>query len=66
MTEKLKPCPFCGGSNVVVQKTPSGGKTKFSYSVVCEDCWIWTDMSDIEAKVINVWNRRANDNAQAI
>lgn len=49
MTEKLKPCPFCGGE----AKHNGGGCSVFGrmwWTVGCEDCDVW--MSDPE-----VWDK---------
>ena len=57
----LKPCPMCGGKNLVLEPTQSsaGGKGK-RYFVRCNDCGVSTEDGYGEAKdmVIARWNRR--------
>ncbi len=56
MTEKLKPCPFCGGRTVLL-----GNEEISSYFVLCEDC-------DAEGKtcntpeeaIVKAWDNHAN------
>ncbi len=72
MIEKLKPCPFCGGSNIESRVcdygTKLGGKP---YIVGCRDCNISTSMLPQVAKLKGyksakeaaeaTWNTRADD-----
>ena len=56
MSDKLKPCPFCGKKNIIIETWSSGGPR---YMVKCNNpnCpvpEIWAKKSVIEA-----WNRRA-------
>lgn len=58
MTE-LKPCPFCGSTDVYILHHG----TKGEHSITCKDCNVWVDhmfdgMSKEEAIVL--WNRRVN------
>lgn len=53
MSNKLKPCPFCGG------------KAEFSedeffcrYSVVCTECGAETNTYGVEQNAIDAWNNR--------
>ena len=61
MKEKLKPCPFCGSTNIITEKC-----TK---RVRCRDCfatsgfitpYINQGMSEEEAMIM-AWNKRCND-----
>ena len=55
MSEKLKPCPFCGGEGVVY------GFSDYDYRrVICKDCGGSTEYSDTREKAIEAWNRRVN------
>ena len=57
MTEKLKPCPFCGSENVEVFKFNidfAPGK----YGVHCNDCEISVGRFNMEDDVIKGWNQR--------
>ena len=38
MTDKLKPCPFCGGETVIIEADRPYGRIK--YFVTCVDCGI--------------------------
>ena len=55
MSEKLKPCPFCGGTNIHVKDNLT-----WSY-ICCYDCLasFWQqEACDVEDN-IEAWNRRA-------
>lgn len=58
---ELKPCPFCGGNAVLIQRAfktgfyPSGG----TYYVHCKSCLITTQPRRKKEPVIETWNRRA-------
>jgi Lar family restriction alleviation protein len=45
----LKPCPFCGGSNLTVNTS----------WVECDDCILIGPKYDAEGDAIDAWNRRA-------
>ena len=60
-TAKLKPCPFCGSTDVHLIENDRG---KSEVSITCKDCNVWVDhmfdaMSREEA--IALWNRRAKE-----
>lgn len=60
MTE-LKPCPFCGSTDVHLIENDRG---KSEVSITCKDCNVWVDhlfnaMSREEA--IALWNRRVSE-----
>lgn len=61
MTEKLKPCPFCGGEARVAHCITCGYD---SYWVECAnriDCGCKVEpVTDVKAIAIMKWNRRAN------
>jgi Lar family restriction alleviation protein len=50
MSEKLKPCPFCGGNNLSVK-----GVTV--YWVECNDCNAASSVHKTEEEAIEAWNR---------
>lgn len=56
MTEtKLKPCPFCGGTNIEVYKEDE-------WEAMCMDCYANVGACCsyyTEAEAIEAWNRRA-------
>lgn len=72
MTTDLKPCPFCGGEPLLMQKENIG------WYVTCNSCsastkmhipkavypWaIYDAIQDAVNKAGEAWNRRANDEA---
>lgn len=50
MSDKLKPCPFCGGEARLIGHSP--------YSITCCKCRATTVICDTPEKAINEWNRR--------
>lgn len=73
MSERLKPCPFCGGEAIIKATVKSYG---FTIWCACEKCNARTEgfcpdtnrendtMENIEERkkrAIKEWNRRAND-----
>ena len=58
MTEKLKPCPFCGGEATWAADTSWG---KITYSIYCSECDIETRQFKTKEEVRSAWNRRVND-----
>ena len=55
MSDKLKPCPFCGSKSMLILKTY--GKLE-SYMVVCTQCGARTSGMGNQKGAINNWNRR--------
>lgn len=59
MAEALKPCPFCGGQNIIVEPAMYG----HGHTVSCSDCTAMV-ISTVEPPlvsrrdVITMWNRR--------
>ena len=60
MSEKLKPCPFCGGEAEPKSSVDTFGHEGFFY-VLCRKCYARTDHYETGAEVIEAWNRRANE-----
>ena len=58
MSEKLKPCPFCG-SEANLYECKWLGVT--SYGVECTKCKGLVDRCSTKKEAIKAWNRRAND-----
>lgn len=56
MTEKLKPCPFCGGEKVYVNK-----RQAHEVEIECLSCPAKIEAIGIlrEKDAIKAWNRRA-------
>ena len=70
MTDKLKPCPFCGGQGEITEHWESigMGANVRQYYVCCESCGARGGMADeyfengnLRNKAINRWNRRADN-----
>jgi hypothetical protein len=55
--ERLKPCPFCGNTNIYDSRTwqNEGQKKYFGEAVGCADCEVFFDTA-------SEWNRRATYN----
>lgn len=53
--EKLKPCPFCGGSDIDI-RTDDNGLSWYSF---CKDCGVMCGYAMNKKDVINAWNKRA-------
>ena len=56
MTEKLKPCPFCGCDDIGIWENDEG---YIGYQVYCESCGSMADSYDTPKEAIKAWNRRA-------
>lgn len=66
---ELKPCPFCGGTNVEVLNALENqpemelvGLSKDNWNVLCNDCYALGGTRRTAVEAIEAWNRRA-DNA---
>lgn len=59
MIDKLKPCPFCGSSNIKLVDSPLG--IIGAYYCVCNRCNINTAVYTSKEKAIKAWNRRAEN-----
>ena len=59
MAFKLKPCPFCGGTDLHLEYF-SGWRTDV---IVCSDCIATFFQQEItcEEDLIKAWNRRVNE-----
>jgi Lar family restriction alleviation protein len=69
MTDKLKPCPFCGGDAVLYNQS-SKYTDRNSYLVNCSNCSCRTRefayyeikaRRETEQKAIEAWNRRVDN-----
>lgn len=62
MSEKLKPCPFCGSpaklSRIISPEGERRGETP-SWDVDCTECWVHGRWGS-EAGAVAAWNRRAD------
>lgn len=66
MNGELKPCPFCGGNDLIIFPDRNVEGTIFSYHVHCRDCLCngrnhnkigWCET---EAEAVEAWNTRAS------
>lgn len=55
MSEEMKPCPFCGSYDVVVDETYTSGYVR------CRSCGVEGSMRDSCAEAVAAWNSRAID-----
>ena len=56
--EKLKPCPFCGSTDIVIAL--KRGLLSGGYAM-CRGCYATTRSSNYTDEIIANWNRRPND-----
>jgi len=56
MSEKLKPCPFCGGDKIEIAS--EDGATKAFYRAYCEACSSAGSFARSRAAAIRAWNDR--------
>ncbi|WP_196601576.1 Lar family restriction alleviation protein [Pectinatus frisingensis] len=62
MSDKLKPCPFCGGTPNMHNddnKHPKFSKVVF-WQIYCLDCCTSTGWYNSTNDAVNAWNRRAD------
>lgn len=57
--DKLKPCPFCGGKDIIVRPVQYAGIVKTHFYVQCRECFARTRDYATRPKAIEAWNRRA-------
>lgn len=58
-SDKLLPCPFCGGNNVGVWRNrPISPLIADSYVVICYDCHFGMCPTSEKGKAIAAWNTR--------
>ena len=60
MTEKLKPCPFCGGK-ADIRTLPSKNNRITSYFPMCRKCMTTGDNYASYEAAAKAWNRRTNE-----
>ena len=59
---ELKPCPFCGGEAFVFKITEN--PLPMMCAVVCKACHAGTNHKTTEARAVEAWNRRSNDDGE--
>ena len=57
MSEKLKPCPFCGSENLYIDS----GEFFREYEIRCTKCGGRICWFDTKAEAITAWNRRVHN-----
>lgn len=62
---ELKPCPFCGGVNIILSYDPEGkidteGR-QWSWTAVCGKCCSTSGLTHSRDAAIESWNRRVDD-----
>ena len=58
----IKPCPFCGGKDIVVRPVQYAGIVKTHFYVQCRECFAQSGMGwTAKARAIEAWNRRADN-----
>lgn len=55
MSEEMKPCPFCGSYDVVVDETYTSGYVR------CRSCGVEGSMRDSYSEAVAAWNSRTVD-----
>jgi len=55
--EELKPCPFCGGTNVDARTDGFGA----GWYIFCQDCGVMCGYALNTVEAIKAWNRRTSD-----
>ena len=56
MQNELKPCPFCGSTNIDITEYAA-----VMVFVQCDDCGATFPHFDGKEEAVSAWNRRAND-----
>jgi Lar family restriction alleviation protein len=61
---ELKPCPFCGGENIVMRDVcglfGKSAHTRTYRYMQCRDCMSQTGFHGTKPKTIEAWNRRVD------
>ncbi len=58
MSEKLKPCPFCGGAATITEYLDRGIKWLEPFYVECKNCGTYKKDFPTKKDAIKDWNRR--------
>lgn len=65
--DELKPCPFCGGEEIVIRPVhgyfPKSAHRTYYY-IQCRNCFARSGDLWRKSKAIEAWNRRAGEEAQ--
>lgn len=55
--DELKPCPFCGSTNVSLVRFDNG-RTFDGFVAQCEYCGVATEVNKNAVDAVNTWNKR--------
>ena len=55
MSDKLKPCPFCGSNGAILHEV-----TDHNHMIMC-DCGASGALAESKKEAIEAWNRRTKD-----
>lgn len=74
---ELKPCPFCGSTNIAIEYYKDPKENEFPYwQICCDRCGVMTSKCEVEYEyvneayeayistiedVINLWNKRVGE-----
>ena len=64
MSEKLKPCPFCGGEASLSVDTEAVRDTEnrlWAYQITCNKCSSTTGLCWSDEMAVKEWNRREHE-----
>lgn len=60
----LKPCPFCGNTNPILQRSRYVWQSKSIYAVQCNKCCARMVFFDSIHMAIDAWNRRVDNDKE--
>ena len=58
MSEKLKPCPFCGCKDIMISEKPFKMFRVQAYYCYCVSCEVESSLSQYKNRTIEWWNTR--------
>lgn len=63
MTEKLKPCPFCGAKRGLYVLFDGYDATCITWRIFCDSCKsiVMNERADTKKEIVAEWNRRVDD-----
>lgn len=63
MSEKLKPCPFCGAKRGLYVLSDGYDTGSIMWRVFCDSCKsvVMNERAETKEEIVAEWNRRANE-----
>lgn len=63
MTEKFKPCPFCGAKRGLYVLFDGYDAACITWRIFCDSCKsvVMNERADTKEEIVAEWNRRANE-----